>query len=92
MSNPPDRSICNKKLDQKIDLKQYAFLRNEGPGFVTFKNLFPGFSKRDYDDEDIDELYEESKRDLLSYTEDDEDGNDLELNPSLLYTPEELGY
>lgn len=90
MSNPPDTSICTKKLKQQtIDLKEYAFVREAGTIPIHFKNLFKGFSKRDGDD---DEFYEPKQPVARREVEVDADDEDLRsLDPSEFYTSEELG-
>ncbi|RAL63612.1 hypothetical protein DID88_003656 [Monilinia fructigena] len=77
MQDPPDDSICRKRLGKdftgKYDLKPYAFVKNQvATNPVTFLSLFQGYSVKRDDGSEVLEIPDESKRVALASNTDSE--------------------
>ncbi|KAA8563907.1 hypothetical protein MFRU_036g00100 [Monilinia fructicola] len=77
MQDPPDDSICRKRLGKdftgKYDLKPYAFVKNQvATNPVTFLSLFQGYSVKREDGSEVLEISDQSKREVLTSNADTE--------------------
>lgn len=77
MQDPPDDSICRKRLGKditgKYDLKPYAFVKNPAlTNPVTFLNLFKGYSTKRDDESEVLEVCDDSKREVATLNADTE--------------------